>query len=290
MLTVNAKLDIMLIYKITNTINNKIYIGQTTQSLEDRWRDCKYSGGKIAMRRPIIRAIHKYGFNNFKIEIIQDNILNKDDLDSLEKYYIKFYNATNREYGYNVELGGNGRGKHAAETKLKMSIAQQGKLNHMYGKKGKLNHSSKPIIDITTGIIYDSATEAAEKLGFSITNISKVCSCAKGIRNSALGHVFRYLDKNNQPIYVDLPITEKNVRYVYNETLNCRYESIEHASQLLNCTQSNIDYACNNENATCKGCKLRMGEYHKITYNKGSKVFDKVLEKYMYLVNTVPSF
>jgi len=33
-----------------------------------------------------------------------------------------------------------------------------------------------------------------------------------------------------------------------------------------------------------------MGEYHKITYNKGSKVFDKVLEKYMYLVNTVPSF
>jgi len=134
------------------------------------------------MRRPIIRAIHKYGFNNFKIEIIQDNILNKDDLDSLEKYYIKFYNATNKDYGYNVELGGNGRGKHAAETKLKMSIAQQGKLNHMYGKKGKLNHSSKPIIDITTGII---------------TNISKVCSCAKGIRNSALGHVFRYLDKNN---------------------------------------------------------------------------------------------
>lgn len=67
MLTVNAKLDIMLIYKITNTINNKIYIGQTTQTLKDRWRDYKYSGGKIAMRRPIIRAIHKYGFNNFKI-------------------------------------------------------------------------------------------------------------------------------------------------------------------------------------------------------------------------------
>ena len=158
MLTVNAKLDIMLIYKITNTINNKIYIGQTTQTLKDRWRNYKYTGGEIAMRRPIIRAIHKYGFNNFKIEIIQDNILNKDDLDSLEKYYIKFYNATNKDYGYNVELGGNGRGKHAAETKLKMSIAQQGKLNHMYGKKGKLNHSSKPIIDITTGIIYDSAT------------------------------------------------------------------------------------------------------------------------------------
>jgi group I intron endonuclease len=59
----------MLIYLITNLLNNKQYIGQTTQSLEKRWqRHCWKSTSKNSM--PICHAISKYGKENFKIEIL----------------------------------------------------------------------------------------------------------------------------------------------------------------------------------------------------------------------------
>ena len=91
MLTVKTK---MLIYKITNTINNKIYIGQTTQTLSGRIHNYKsevkfYKGNP----RPIILAMRKYGFENFCFEIVEDNIQTKEELDEREIYYIKFFNC-----------------------------------------------------------------------------------------------------------------------------------------------------------------------------------------------------
>lgn len=281
----------MLIYKITNTLNNKVYIGQTVRTLKERWSNYinEYKYSKRKNIRLIIRAMRKYGIDNFKIEIIKNNIQTIEELNEYEKYYIKLYKAIDKRFGYNVEYGGNGMGKHSPETCQKISNAQIGELNHMYGKTGADNHSSKPVIDITTGIRYVSATDAAKQLNFSKNNISKVCSCAKGIRNSALGHVFRYLDKNNQPIYVELPVTEKYVNYVYNETLKRYYNSLSDAAFLLQTSISNIMYAINN-NIKCKKVYiLKLGKKHKISYHKGSKVFDKVLEEYKYLVNTVPS-
>ena len=56
----------MYIYKITNKINKKIYIGQTTRSIEERWKGhCKPS---MTARSLISRAIQKYGKENFIIE------------------------------------------------------------------------------------------------------------------------------------------------------------------------------------------------------------------------------
>lgn len=68
----------MVVYKITNKINDKIYIGQTTRSLKDRWRNhlSQYSGC-VAIKN----AIDKYGADNFIIEVISEcttvNDLNK---------------------------------------------------------------------------------------------------------------------------------------------------------------------------------------------------------------------
>lgn len=187
----------MLIYKIYNDINDKIYIGQTTQSLQARIHNYKEEVKFSNRNRPIILAMRKYGFNNFHFEILKDNIQTKEEMDQLEKDYIKKYNSLITQNGYNIELGGNSAGKHSEETKRKISEAQLGNKNHMFGKIGELNTTSKKIIELTTGNIYDSANLAAQDLNL---NFSHICAVARGKRGSHKGYVFRYLDKDLNPI------------------------------------------------------------------------------------------
>lgn len=87
------------IYKITNLINNKIYIGQR-RCVKHPSLDIKYFGSGCE----IIKAILKYGKNNFKKEIIE--ICQKDELNKKEIYWISFYNSTDKKIGYNISLGG----------------------------------------------------------------------------------------------------------------------------------------------------------------------------------------
>ena len=58
------------IYKITNSINNKIYIGQTARTLNIRWKEHKVAS--ISSDRPLYKAMRKYGIDNFHIEIIEE--------------------------------------------------------------------------------------------------------------------------------------------------------------------------------------------------------------------------
>lgn len=190
----------MIIYKITNIINNKIYIGQSILTLNERIssyiKEVKYS----SKNRPIIAAMKKYGFYNFVFSILEQDIFDKKILDEKERYYIQKYKTLCSESGYNVELGGNGPGKHSEETKSKISKSQLGQKNHMYGKKGELNKTSKPVIELTTGIKYGSASYAAECLNLKFSHI---CSVARGERGSTGGFVFRYLDERDSPIQTE---------------------------------------------------------------------------------------
>lgn len=105
----------MIIYKITNNINNKIYIGQTTTSIKERFRGhCKKIGDSA-----ICRAILKYGKDNFKIEEIYktDTI---EDLNEKEIFYIMELN-TICPNGYNIRSGGDNKIVHEG-TKLLISI------------------------------------------------------------------------------------------------------------------------------------------------------------------------
>ena len=100
-----------LIYKITNTINNKVYIGQTTKSLSDRWQThLKDSSKERKEHRPLYSAFKKYGVQFFKIELIEE--VSDDLLCEREQFYIQQY----RSYvgfddcnGYNATLGGDFR-------------------------------------------------------------------------------------------------------------------------------------------------------------------------------------
>lgn len=112
------------IYIITNTINSKVYIGQTIRTIKERFREhcrLKCSDGELNML--IKKAIKKYGKNNFRIaelEKCDSKLLNKKEI-----YYISLYNSYYN--GYNMTKGG------ALGTKpLKLTKAQQKDCVNLY--------------------------------------------------------------------------------------------------------------------------------------------------------------
>ena len=95
-----------IIYKATNKINNKIYIGQTTKTLEERiYRHIYRANHSLNITHThFINAIRKYGEENFIWEVI-DKGKNQEELNEKEIYWIKYYNSVND--GYNIQDGGN---------------------------------------------------------------------------------------------------------------------------------------------------------------------------------------
>lgn len=92
-----------VIYKITNTHNGKVYIGQTSQGLDQRKREHYYRYSKGERNHKLYLAFRKYGWDSFVFEILAE-VPSKEDLNELEIQYIQDYNSFNR--GYNMTVGG----------------------------------------------------------------------------------------------------------------------------------------------------------------------------------------
>ena len=93
------------IYKITNDINDKIYVGKTTTTIEQRWKEHQRQYIRSAYeKRPLYNAMIKYGIEHFSIEQIEECSIS--ELNECEKYWIKQYNSY--KDGYNATLGGDG--------------------------------------------------------------------------------------------------------------------------------------------------------------------------------------
>lgn len=117
----------MIIYKVTNKINNKVYIGQTTLSLDER-RKYHYKESRRKNDTTYFHnALNKYHYEDFVWEILEDNIDNIDTLNEKEIYYISKYNSTDRNVGYNLKAGGNGGGINSDFTKKKIGITTKEK-------------------------------------------------------------------------------------------------------------------------------------------------------------------
>ena len=108
------------VYKITNKINNKIYIGITSQGASARFKEHLFAAEHGSPFK-IHKAIRKYGRENFIFEII-DFCNNYNELKEKEKYYISLYDSMNDEKGYNMTEGGDGTfgRSHSEETKEKI--------------------------------------------------------------------------------------------------------------------------------------------------------------------------
>jgi len=106
----------MIIYKTTNLINKKIYVGK------DSYNNDKYLGSGKFLKL----AIKKYGKNNFKKEILQE-CKSQEELNNAEIYWINELNSRDKKIGYNIALGGDGKcagTKLSDETKQKISNGQ----------------------------------------------------------------------------------------------------------------------------------------------------------------------
>lgn len=93
-----------IIYKITNVINNKVYIGKTLETLDTRWKQHKKDSARFS-NRPLYKAMNKYSIENFVIEIIEEPTI--DLLSERECYWIEQYNSFH--FGYNATKGGDGK-------------------------------------------------------------------------------------------------------------------------------------------------------------------------------------
>jgi group I intron endonuclease len=113
------------IYVIPNLITKKVYIGLTIREPEIRWQEHEYSG-----RNPkyhFHRSIKKHGWENFKPEILAENIP-IEELGDLEMYYIDLYDSYNN--GYNSTKGGEGTLGHLRTEEQRMAKSKRQTKNH----------------------------------------------------------------------------------------------------------------------------------------------------------------
>lgn len=125
------------IYKITNIVNNKSYIGKTQKTITQRWKEhCQECYRLQENHRPLYAAMNKHGIENFSIETLEECPL--EILNEREKYWIEYFGSF--KYGYNATIGGDG--KQYADYELIIQLYNSGKTN-------------KEIHDLTN---YDSKT------------------------------------------------------------------------------------------------------------------------------------
>lgn len=212
------------IYKITNLINGKEYIGKTELTIKERFRcHIKDSQTKKCEKRPLYSAFNKYGIENFKIELIEECPVEK--LSEREQYWISFYDTYHN--GYNATLGGDGKAYIDYDNVLKLYNSGL----TLTEIANKINHDSEWISKIlqSKGITqeeiikrgqdsqkkqiacYNKKTNEYIKTFNSVTEgsqwvkdnnystdtvkgiISHVCQCANGIRKSAYGFIWKYI-------------------------------------------------------------------------------------------------
>jgi group I intron endonuclease len=125
-----------LIYKVTNLNNNKIYIGQTIQTLPCRKSKHKQRVFKSDRKTYFYNAIRKHGWGNFKWEIL-GYCNNKKELDKAEIACIKFFKSTNKKYGYNSTKGGDGLSEPIESVREKLREHGKSRTNFKHTEETK---------------------------------------------------------------------------------------------------------------------------------------------------------
>ena len=185
-----------IVYKISNTINSKIYFGITQQELKIRWQQHKCNSNKKSYH--LYNAIKKHGLDNFNIEVVFEAASKKEMLEK-EIELIFLYKTNDRSFGYNNSTGGESSRKgckltqeqknkiseyqktrirlpYSKETITKMSKAAKGRdmsiqiKSSAEKRKGKPSHNRVKVI-LNYSIIYESISEASIKTGISIGSI-----------------------------------------------------------------------------------------------------------------------
>lgn len=230
----------MIIYKITNTINGKVYIGQTRHAF-----NCRYGGkgcegvyrvynthlkakndGK-SYNKHLLRSMEKYGVDNFTVEIIEQcKTLAK--LDSREKYWIRFYKSYDPDYGYNVQLGGNTArlsNKRKKQRKQERIIEEANKYSFVYEIIGN------EIVNIEIDILLLKTMSINERFLYILFSLLQYY----GVNSITIKQLKTCFNKGNRDLYILLDSLNKmdgikcsiNNEVIYYEIKNSGSDVIE---------------------------------------------------------------
>lgn len=182
------------IYKHTFP-NNKVYIGITSQTIHRRWQN----GLGYRNQGIVYRAILKYGWDNIRHEILFTG-LSKEEAEQKEIELIAQHKSNQKQYGYNIENGGNCVGKLSEETKEKIRLSSTGRkyseetrekhrnLAIKQWQSGNLNNG-KPCICIETQVIYPRIKDASIETGICDETIRR---CCHNLRKTAGGFHWQF--------------------------------------------------------------------------------------------------
>lgn len=269
------------IYKIWNEVNDKVYIGQTTYSLQKRWKEHLYaSKNEKARTQNIYLAMRKYGQQFFHIEEIEQ--CENDLLNEREMYWVEYFDSYRN--GYNMTLGG----LNLAQVKNILTEKQVQCIYDLWDDgfaiidiirltdftsaqvRGKLvgykNYSLEEAIQrgraaakktkskkITQWTLlgekvcsYDSGLEAEEKTGINRKAISKVLN---GNGKTAGGYLWTF----NEDLPEIEPQEEKIYQYDNNGILVGVYNSYNEAGRATGIDPSAIGKVCRGQRKTAKG-------------------------------------
>lgn len=200
------------IYMHKNKINGKVYIGETCQELKNRWK----SGKAYKTCTYFNQAIEKYGWDNFEHIILESGDWTLEEAFEKEQYYICLYESNNPDKGYNIKDGGYRSispnalpaalewmkehpefGIARAQDMLKWQAEhpEEALAFRRENVKKATAARKKPVICIETGVIYESATEAARQVG---AQQGKICMVCRGQRNKAGGYHWKYYNEEEE--------------------------------------------------------------------------------------------
>ena len=227
-----------VVYCYTNKINNKKYIGQTTQTLKERHRKHMHPSNKHDYTVHFHRAIRKYGIENFKLEIIHFG-KSLYELNYFEKFYIKYYNTLSKDNcGYNIATGGSNGNPYAGKTEEEMMEIRQkqsdshigknkGKNNHNYGKhlseetRQKISEAKKDKEPWNKGMKMDEEYKQKIKNSFNDDIKKYLSESKKGEKNPRLGCLIERWDKQGNLIDIKYQFEYVEMGFIKNSISSC---------------------------------------------------------------------
>lgn len=221
--------------------NGKIYIGITRQNPKRRWKN----GLGYKNNEYFWNSIIKYGWDNISHDILYEN-LTKEEAEEKEIELISKYQSNNRQYGYNIENGGNSTGKISEEQKRKLSKINSGINNPNYGKsrteevKRKISESNKG--DKCYWYGKQMSEETKRKMSESHNGIIRTEEHKKNISESKKG--------NKNPMYGKHTVNSKRVRCVETKEI---FPSMRDARKSMNISSTHISCVCNGKRKTAGG-------------------------------------